>query len=164
MYLLDSNTLITAKNVYYQMGFCPGFWEWLDYGYDQQQLASIIPVYDELKAGDDELADWVKARKDFFIDVTDAITQANYALVVNSVSSDETKHRTDRDKFIAKADPWLIAAAMGPGYTVVTVESLVGPGAKVVKIPNVCEFFQVKYKTTFEMLVDLQPQFGFVKP
>ena len=28
-YLLDSNTLIEAKNRYYQMRVCPGYWAWI---------------------------------------------------------------------------------------------------------------------------------------
>ena len=28
-YLLDSNTFIVAKNTYYSMDFCPGYWEWI---------------------------------------------------------------------------------------------------------------------------------------
>lgn len=28
-YLLDANTLIEAKNRYYQMSICPGYWDWL---------------------------------------------------------------------------------------------------------------------------------------
>lgn len=28
-YLLDANTLIEAKNRYYQMHICPGYWDWL---------------------------------------------------------------------------------------------------------------------------------------
>ena len=40
--------------------------------------------------------------------------------------------------FLAGADPWLIAHAKAEGGTVVTFEALVGPGAKIVKVPNVC--------------------------
>ncbi len=29
-YLLDANTYIQAKNLYYQMSFCPAYWDWLD--------------------------------------------------------------------------------------------------------------------------------------
>lgn len=30
MYLLDANTYIQAKNLHYQMSFCPAYWDWLD--------------------------------------------------------------------------------------------------------------------------------------
>lgn len=28
-YLLDANTFIEAKNRYYSMNICPGFWQWI---------------------------------------------------------------------------------------------------------------------------------------
>jgi len=30
MYLLDANTYIQAKNIYYQLDFCPAYWHFLD--------------------------------------------------------------------------------------------------------------------------------------
>ena len=30
LFLLDSDTLIQAKNEYYGFDLCPGFWDWLD--------------------------------------------------------------------------------------------------------------------------------------
>lgn len=64
MYLLDANTYIQAKNLYYQMTFCPAYWTWLDQQYAISALASIRAVYDELSDGDDQLSGWVKDRKD----------------------------------------------------------------------------------------------------
>ena len=29
MYLLDANSYIQAKNLHYQMSFCPAYWDWL---------------------------------------------------------------------------------------------------------------------------------------
>ncbi|WP_448218276.1 DUF4411 family protein [Endozoicomonas sp. 2B-B] len=29
-YLLDANTFIQAKNQYYAMDICPGYWDWLE--------------------------------------------------------------------------------------------------------------------------------------
>ena len=28
-YLLDANTFIEAKNHYYRLSVCPGYWQWL---------------------------------------------------------------------------------------------------------------------------------------
>lgn len=164
MYLLDSNALITAKNSYYQMNFCPAFWDWLDYEKSIGKLGSIMPVYKELIDGDDELADWVKQRKSFFAEVSDEVVQRNYAKVAHHVNSDHGKHRRNRDLFLDKADPWLIAYAMTYGHTVITKESLVDINAKVVKIPNVCQTFDVEWDTTFNMLHQSNPQFSFTPP
>ena len=29
-YLVDSNVVIQAKNLYYGFDFCPAFWDWID--------------------------------------------------------------------------------------------------------------------------------------
>lgn len=63
MYLLDANTYIQAKNLHYQMSFCPAYWSWLDLQYEESSLASIQTVYEELADGDDELSEWVKGRR-----------------------------------------------------------------------------------------------------
>jgi hypothetical protein len=67
MYLMDSNTYISAKNVYYGMDFCPAYWDWLDVQFAQGQVASIQMVYDELANKGDELSVWVKSRKNHFL-------------------------------------------------------------------------------------------------
>ncbi|MEZ5593894.1 MAG: DUF4411 family protein [Gammaproteobacteria bacterium] len=70
MYLLDANTYIQAKNLHYQMSFCPAYWDWLDRQYAASALASISTIYDEITEGDDELSEWVKTRKDHFLPVS----------------------------------------------------------------------------------------------
>ncbi len=65
MYLLDANVFIQAKNLYYGFGICPGFWDWLDLSVGHpHSVVSIDRVYDELANGNDDLAKWVKARRD----------------------------------------------------------------------------------------------------
>ena len=59
-YLLDTNVLITAKNLYYGIDFCPGFWNWIEEKGTDGAVGSVSKVRDELVSGDDELADWVK--------------------------------------------------------------------------------------------------------
>ena len=69
-YLVDSDVLITAKNLYYAFDICPGFWESLLYHHRENQVFSIELVRKELLAGKDELSQWVKSKvpKDFFSD------------------------------------------------------------------------------------------------
>ena len=61
-YLLDTNVFIEAKNSHYGFDFCPAFWDWLDAANTKGLVFSIEKVRDELIAGDDELAEWAKAR------------------------------------------------------------------------------------------------------
>ena len=60
MYLLDANTFIEAKNLYYTFGMAPGFWEWLTQAHANRLVASIDAVFDELQKQKDELARWAK--------------------------------------------------------------------------------------------------------
>ena len=43
-YLLDTNTLIQAKNEYYAFDLCPGFWKWLERNNEGGMVHSIEPV------------------------------------------------------------------------------------------------------------------------
>lgn len=54
-HLLDSNTLIEAKNRYYAMTVCPGYWAWILQQHQALEVASIVPVRDELAKGNDDL-------------------------------------------------------------------------------------------------------------
>lgn len=51
MFLLDANTYIHAKNLYYSFDFCPAYWDWLDTKFAAGRVASIDIVANELIAG-----------------------------------------------------------------------------------------------------------------
>lgn len=116
MYLLDSNTYIQAKNTYYDMNICPGYWDFLDREFKKHHLASIKPVYNELKQtkSDDEyaLSVWVKEHKEHFLLAEDEKTQLNFVSIVEYVDNLEGKNETNKLSFLDAADPWLIAKAM----------------------------------------------------
>lgn len=157
-YLLDSNTFIQAKNQYYGMEFCPGYWDWLDVKFADGEVCSIEFVGKELEAGNDELASWVKQRGVHFIKHEDEHTQEVFAEIVNFVMSQDFGPAY-RDSFLAKGDPWLIAKAITLGATLVTHEATVSPATKKVKIPNICNQFSVPCISTFDLLNELKPRF-----
>ncbi|WP_323846694.1 DUF4411 family protein [Microbulbifer magnicolonia] len=159
MYLLDANTYIQAKNLHYQMSFCPAYWAWLDQQYATSALASIRSVYDELSEGDDELSQWVKDRKDHFIPVSADETQQKFAEVAQHVADLDGKKPEFIAEFLGKADPWLVATAAVTGGTVVTHEVPVPANSTKVKIPNICDAFGIPYITTFQLLNKLEAQF-----
>lgn len=156
-YCLDANIFIQAKNLYYHFDICPGFWDWLD----QQvgTVGSIIPVCEELESGKDKLTDWAKARKahTFFADTTEIAVQKAFRDIAAHVASRyEPQHA---GKFLDGADPWLIAYAQVNDCTVVTSEVFVPLSARKVKIPNICEQFNVHYTDSFTMLKSLRACF-----
>lgn len=151
-YLLDSNVFIEAKNRYYSFDIAEGFWDWLELFMDEQSFLTIREVRKELTDSDDRLKEWImQFHRNQFIE-EDKEIQQNMREITNYILNHDTYSAENKSKFLAKADPWLIATAMAYGYIVVTHEAKVGEGAKKVKIPNVCETFGVAYINVFELM------------
>ena len=159
MYLMDANTYISAKNQYYGMDFCPAYWDWLDQQFTQGQVASIQLVYDELANKKDELSEWVASHKNHFLSVTDTPTQNKFAEIVQHVYALPDRKQATIASFLDGADPWLIAKAASTGAIVVTQEILAPLENKKIKIPNICNDFNVQYINSFELLRILQARF-----
>ncbi len=159
IYLLDANAYIEAKNHYYRMTVCPGFWEWMDLQFASGQVVSIRMVFDELSNYGDALSEWVKIRQPYFIEVDDEITQEVFMEIAQFVVEHPDYTEPHISKFLAVADPWLIAKAKTLGATVVTHEVIVPSGSKKVKIPNICREFGVDFCNTFDLLEAVTAQF-----
>lgn len=157
-YLLDANTYIQAKNQYYGMDICPAYWDWLDLQFERGLIVSIDMVGRELRDGNDELAEWVRVRPGHFISNDDEPTQGVFADIVQLVMEGNF-NPGQRDSFLAKADPWIIAKASTLGAIVVTHETMAAPNARKVKIPNICQHFEVSCLNTFEFLRELNARF-----
>jgi hypothetical protein len=154
IYLLDSNTLIEAKNRYYSMTICPGYWTWILQSHGQGVVASIETVGQELQRGNDELAAWTQTHKDLFWTVSDAATQDAFTKVASHVVNSATQMKAGAvEDFLSGADPWLIAKAMTmPDSVLVTHEQLNLHAKRKFIIPNVCQQFGVKWIDTFQVL------------
>jgi hypothetical protein len=161
IYLLDSNTLIEAKNRYYGMNICPGYWSWVLRSHGQGVLASIKTVGDELKRGNDELALWAKHNAALFLPVSDNATQTAFAQVAAHVASQAAQMKAGAlEEFLSGADPWLIAKAMTlPDSVVVTHEQFNLQMRRKFSIPNVCQHFGVQWMDTFTLLGHTQANF-----
>ena len=140
------------------MDICPAYWDWLDMQFQQGIIASVDMIGRELKEGNDELAEWAKARPDHFIKNDDAETQDVFSNLVQAVMVGDY-NPGNRDNFLAKADPWIIAKAKAIGATVVTHEAIVAPNTKKVKVPNICQQFDVPCLNTFQFLRELNARF-----
>lgn len=151
IYLLDSNVFIEAKNRYYAFDVCPGFWEWLDDAHLAGRIHSIAKIRDELIAGADELADWVRDRDSFFL-APDAAVIASFRQVATwAVEARPEFDQGAVNVFLQGGDSYLVAHAHAHGLTVVTHE-VRADTVKRIKIPNACEGVSVGYVNPFEML------------
>lgn len=158
MYLLDANTYIHAKNLYYSFDFCPAYWDWLDKECAAGKIASIDMVANELTAGNDELVVWVKARSGHFLLCDDAETQSLVGVIAQDLMQG-SYNQQNRDDFLAGADPWIIAKAKIICATVVSHEARTTQQGKKVKVPNVCQQYGVECISTFELLRKLKARF-----
>lgn len=154
IYLLDANTLIEAKNRYYSMTIYPGYWSWILQSHGQGVVASIDTVGEELKQGNDDLAQWAKQHNDLFWQVSDDATQAAFAKVATHVANTAAQMKPGAvEEFLSGADPWLIAKAMTtPDCVLVTQEKLDLQRKNKFIIPNICQHFRVTWMDTFQVL------------
>lgn len=151
MYLVDANILIDAKNRYYAFDIAPGFWAWLEQAHCAGEVISIDAVRDELLAGDDELADWARARRDFFLPV-DQRTVQNFAPLSTWAASRNYTPAALREFNSDQADFVLIAHAAGHGDIVVTNEQPTPQARRRVKIPDACVAMDVETMDIFTVL------------
>lgn len=154
-YLLDTNVFIEANKMTYPPDLFPGFWEWLEKELVTGNLYSIIPIYEEILKGKDELVNWAKEqyRKNVFHSVDDEITQQHYIKIVKWAVSPEQNFKSSAQRtFLDVADSWLIAKALSNKATVVTHEQYSPGSKKRILIPNVCKAFNIPYLNTIELM------------
>jgi len=159
-YCLDTNVLIEAKNGPYAFDIAPSFWELIHENFEQRIVITSSLVYKELTEGDDDLAIWIRAQKDLgcFIE-PDKNVQDQFSAIADYVNGAYPQNQSA--SFLNCADPWVIALAKATDTVVVTQEVLVGRESKKVKIPNVCQQFNVLYIGTYQMLRELKANIKF---
>jgi len=153
MYLLDTNTLIESKNRYYDFNICPGFWQAI---LINDKIKTIEMVIEEIKDGNDELTKWITDHeydmKKKLIKIDHDI-QKIFSKIANYIENLQFPPKSEKERFLSKADPWLIATAKKFDYIIVTQEQFIkNINTKKIKIPNICSNFNVKYITIFDLL------------
>ena len=151
MYVVDANVLIEAKNRHYAFDLAPGFWEWLSRACAAGDVFTIKPVYDELRAGEDDLAVWAQEHPEFFRPLGQGPVQYFSSLSRWAVSQKFTQAALAQ--FTGNnADYLLVAFARAYGCTVVTQEVSAPMGRRRVKIPDACKAMGVAVTTPVEMM------------
>ena len=162
-YLVDSDVLITAKNLYYAFDLCPGFWKSLLHYHAEGRVYSIDRVRNELLVGrsDEDLFQWVKndVPEKIFLPVDTDEVASVYTELMMWVQRHPNYFDHAKAKFATGADGWLVACAKVRGATVVTNEQPAPESRKDVKLPDVCDEFEVPRQNTFVMLRALGAQF-----
>lgn len=158
-YVLDANVFIEAAKRYYAFDIVPSFWKMLVAKADNGDVSSIDRVRIELLRAD--LSLWANSEfHDFFISTSDPIVIASYREVMAWSQSQSQFTEAAKAEFASVADGWLIAYALAKGRVVVTEERLDPNIKRKVKIPNVCQAFDVRYIDTFQMMREMGVRLG----
>ncbi len=153
VYVLDANVFMEAPRRYYPFDLAPGFWQSLQQHAAVGRIKSIDRVKQESDRGNDDLADWADDEfKDAFASTNRQEVIDVYARVMDWAAGKSQYTDAAKHKFASGADGWLVALANVNRSGVVTHE-LPAPYAKnIVKLPEVCAAFDVRYVDTFAML------------
>ncbi len=157
-FLLDSNTLIQAKNQAYGFDICPGFWALIEREHRLGNLYSVKKVLEELKRGADDLEKWaVKMDAGFFVppDGPTAVAMGEIATWVQDGNFTDAAKRT----FFSSADQYLVAYAKAHGHRVVSHEKYNPDQRNNVKIPVVCRAMDVDCMQTWDWIRALRARF-----
>lgn len=152
MYLLDANAFMEANRLYYAFDIAPGFWTWLGDSSLAGQVASIEAVKDEITAGTGDLVGWARARPaTFWLADTNDVLVAMRELAAWAANPARQYRQEAIDEFLDSADYRLIAHAIATGATVVTREQPAPDAKKKIKIPDVCDAFDVAWTDPFSL-------------
>lgn len=154
-YYLDTSVFRTFE--YYFPGTFPSFWRELERAVDDGQIVSVEHVREEVSHGAcaSHMADWIGKHGNIFLSPSgDELDMVSQIFRVPRFKALVSKKAILLGKDVA--DPFLIAAAGKTNGCVVTRERY-KPNA--VKIPNVCEHFQVDCIDEQELMARLGWQF-----
>ena len=149
-FVLDANVFISADKTYYAPDLCAEFWRRLADCNRAKTVFSIDKVYEELVRHDDDLHAWSRANRSMFVSTRNDQIEKMYAEMTEWVKSE--RHAEALEEFSNAADGWLAACASATGSTLVTHEQPAPNSLNHVKLPDVCEKFDIPYMNTFGML------------
>ena len=166
-YLVDSDVFITAKNLYYAFGLCPGSGRAFctTTGRAGSSASTGFAANSSRAARQEDLVRWVKGEvpREFFLPVdADAVVSA-YTEIMMWVQRHGRYFDHAKAKFATGADGWLVACAWVQGAAVVTNEREAPESRREIKLPDVCEEFGVEHPNVFEMLRALDVQFDWAE-
>jgi len=161
VYLMDSNSFIEPFNNYYSLEYVPGFWDALIREHQRGNIFSINAIKNEVTKKEDGLKQWLESPnlpKSFFLD-EDEPALKTYESIIAWTRSHSLFTPQNQQLFASGADGILVAYAKVHGMVVVTQEKPAASNTTKVKIPNVCEQFDVQHVNVVEMLQALNVRF-----
>lgn len=159
-FAIDSNILILCHRQVYPFEIAPGFWRQLIEKGDSR-IILLDKVKEEISKNEDQLSEWIKDNENAFIikEVDNPDIIRCYTKIITSVKENEIYRETAKSEFASIADSWLCAYAMAYGDIIVSNEKLEPNSKKKVKIPNICQKFDIKYIGLLQFMKELDIRF-----
>jgi Domain of unknown function (DUF4411) len=168
IYLMDSNTLITAANEYYHFHLVRSFWHQLAKLIQDGTIIILDKVYDEVTTEDqanvpkkkEELDEWMLTHiKPYVHSSRTPEYMMAYGELAKSIHANAVYNMKAWHSWFDKesiADPWLIAVAKSNDYVLVSLEKgheiAKGQVYAKIKLPNIALQQGITYASTFEMM------------
>ena len=158
LYLIDANSIIDAKDLYYVIDRVPEFWDWLLHHAEGGRIKIPLENFEEISAGNDKEDPFYAWRKDPATAKALVLDEEVDILTLQHVLDNGCgKNLTDDELITIGKDPFLIAAAIGRNDRVVVTSEKSKPKAqrKNRKIPDVCKDLNVRPITPFQLNIEL---------
>ena len=158
LYLIDANSIIDAKDLYYVIDRVPEFWEWLVHHGEGGRLKIPAEIFDEISPGPDKKNPFYIWRKDPATAKSLVLDEeVDMATVQRVLEQGYGKSLTDDEFITIGKDPFLIAYALSGDDRVVVTSETSKPKAqrKNRRIPDVCNDLDVRWITPFQLNVEL---------
>lgn len=161
LFLLDTDVLIAAKNLYYQMDRVPQFWIWILRQAMYGRIKIPTKVIDEILRGTDELSQWVKSNRGI-LELDEEVDARDWSETLTKGYGYSSILTAQQDLVEQRADPFLIAHALSDTSVrrVVTLEkaptaptNLPNPINR--RIPTVCDLLDIEHLDTFDLIREL---------
>jgi hypothetical protein len=130
-YVVDTCSFTALRRIYPQDVF-PGAWQAVTQMAENGLIISSKEVLIELEGQEDIITEWARNNRQIFIPLLSEIQQKAMEILGNF------PNLLDLNNLKSNADPFVIATAILNNCIVVTEEDPSGNGAKLIKIPNVC--------------------------
>ncbi len=148
IYCVDTSAWLDGWARDYPQDVFPSLWEKLAECIAAETVKCSEEVYVELSKKDDDLHDWLKARKQVVVPIDEVIQRTVSQLLA------EHPRLVDTHRNRSQADPFVIATAEALAAVVVTGEKPRGK-LDIPKIPDVCQARGIRCMTFLEMLREL---------
>ena len=156
IYVFDTSAFVGLQQRRTPMDVFPSVWDMLLELIEDERIISPNHVKYEISQKTDEVSEWLLSSGIDFIDESE-LSANSYPNVISKMSKGVISLRSGKVVRLRKrdydnhywADPWVVSLALDRGAAVVTDEA---SGGGMLKIPDVCEHFDVECLNVIDVM------------